>query len=400
MNGTRTFNFVEQCIETIKTKTVSLASVLAVLAVVNPALAAVLVNDTWKDGTDTDPAAPAYAENNGATANDADADGDLESVWFQGGAGSLNPVGADGPLRGDLIGTTASASWTTYYTPEATPVTLAAEGDKLKITWVFTPTTVNTSNTSQNFRIAVVNSPESSRVTMNASPGDAQYAGYATFMNMGATLGNGNSFQLRERVQVDQASALLSASASWTPLANATGATNGAAGYTSGTQYTYTFEATRSATNGLDIVSRMQGEGLLGEADMAEVVFTDDTPNGNNFSFDTFQVRPSTAATTAEVFDTSLFKVEFISASIPTLDGDYNQDGSVNAADYVVWRKTNGTQPGYDTWRTNFGRAAAGSGLGRALGASAIPEPGAVVLVLVAFLKAAGIRRRRYHFMA
>ena len=70
-----------------------------------PAAAVVLVNDTWKDGLDTDPAAPTYAENNGAVGNDADADGDLESAWFQGGAGMLNPVGPNGPQRGDLTGT-------------------------------------------------------------------------------------------------------------------------------------------------------------------------------------------------------------------------------------------------------------------------------------------------------
>ena len=38
------------------------------------------------------------------------------------------------------------------------------------------------------------------------------------------------------------------------------------------------------------------------------------------------------------------------------LAGDYNGDGAVDAADYVVWRKTGGGQAGYDLWRTNFGR--------------------------------------------
>ncbi|HEX2474771.1 MAG TPA: hypothetical protein VHK01_08500, partial [Lacipirellulaceae bacterium] len=37
--------------------------------------------------------------------------------------------------------------------------------------------------------------------------------------------------------------------------------------------------------------------------------------------------------------------------------GDCNGDGAVNAADYVVWRKNDGTQQGYDTWRANFGRS-------------------------------------------
>ena len=51
--------------------------------------------------------------------------------------------------------------------------------------------------------------------------------------------------------------------------------------------------------------------------------------------------------------------VQYI-GTVPTLQGDYNTDGVVDAADYVVWRKTDGTNPaGYNTWRTNFGRTAA-----------------------------------------
>ncbi len=37
------------------------------------------------------------------------------------------------------------------------------------------------------------------------------------------------------------------------------------------------------------------------------------------------------------------------------LAGDFNLNGVVDAADYVVWRNNNGTQPGYDAWRANFG---------------------------------------------
>jgi hypothetical protein len=61
-------------------------------------------------------------------------------------------------------------------------------------------------------------------------------------------------------------------------------------------------------------------------------------------------------------------------------DGDFNGDGIVDAADYVMWRKTDGRQEGYDAWRTNFGRTA-GSGAGTFNGAStAVPEPGLIAL--------------------
>jgi len=66
------------------------------------------------------------------------------------------------------------------------------------------------------------------------------------------------------------------------------------------------------------------------------------------------------------------------------LDGDYNNDGKVDAADYVLWRSDPGSYGGaggYDTWRANFG-ATAGSGAG--LGSSAaVPEPAAALLMLV-----------------
>jgi hypothetical protein len=61
--------------------------------------------------------------------------------------------------------------------------------------------------------------------------------------------------------------------------------------------------------------------------------------------------------------------------------GDFNNDGSVDAADYVVWRKTDGTQEAYDTWRANFGQTA-GSG---SFADAAVPEPISLVLLLFAF---------------
>ena len=51
------------------------------------------------------------------------------------------------------------------------------------------------------------------------------------------------------------------------------------------------------------------------------------------------------------------------SIEIPGITGDYNNNGTVDAADYVVWRKNDGTQDGYDTWRANFGASAAGPSL-------------------------------------
>ncbi|HEX2473824.1 MAG TPA: hypothetical protein VHK01_03700, partial [Lacipirellulaceae bacterium] len=72
---------------------------------------------------------------------------------------------------------------------------------------------------------------------------------------------------------------------------------------------------------------------------------------------------------------------EFVLARVP---GDYNQNGVVDAADYVVWRKADGIQAGFDLWRANFGRTA-GNGAGASTGtATTVPEPASILLACVA----------------
>jgi hypothetical protein len=72
--------------------------------------------------------------------------------------------------------------------------------------------------------------------------------------------------------------------------------------------------------------------------------------------------------------------------------GDLNNDGTVDAVDYVVWRNglgTTYTDADYDVWRANFGRSAAGSTLGALAALSnranpAVPEPSSEVLFICA----------------
>ncbi|HJQ78947.1 MAG TPA: hypothetical protein VJ828_03285, partial [Lacipirellulaceae bacterium] len=74
----------------------------------------------------------------------------------------------------------------------------------------------------------------------------------------------------------------------------------------------------------------------------------------------------------------NLLPVEY--GPIVGLEGDFNEDGSVDAADYVVWRKSNGSQAEYNAWRMNFGL----TGGGGAATNAAVPEPGMVGLILLA----------------
>jgi len=92
---------------------------------------------------------------------------------------------------------------------------------------------------------------------------------------------------------------------------------------------------------------------------------------------------------------------------------DYNNNGRVDAADYVMWRKTlgNTVTPGsgadgfvdgtindldYFWWRSHFGLTdGAAPGLGSELSAGAVPEPASPAVFVVAALLAVAPRGRR-----
>jgi hypothetical protein len=75
------------------------------------------------------------------------------------------------------------------------------------------------------------------------------------------------------------------------------------------------------------------------------------------------------------------------------LPGDYNQNGAVDTADYIVWRKNDGSPAGYDVWRANFGRTVQSEVATAASSPAAIPEPTALSIVMVGML--AVLNRRR-----
>jgi hypothetical protein len=84
--------------------------------------------------------------------------------------------------------------------------------------------------------------------------------------------------------------------------------------------------------------------------------------------------------------------VLFETSAVPSVPGDYNQNGAVDAADYVVWRRflgavdesalggngdgMNGVDPGdYSLWRRSFGAGAAGGASSTTIISSHVPEP-------------------------
>jgi hypothetical protein len=295
--------------------------ITATLTWTTSAQAVMVVNDQWHDTTRTDPtAANGYSENG----TDSDGDGSIESAWYRSGTGGTMAVvasgggaavnGAPNVLRTN-VSTGTSASWTTYFTPEGSEVNLAAVGDSMTVTWVFTPGSMNSASTSATgFRLGVVDTT-GGRISSDITPlSTATYSGYGIFMNMNTTISATDPFRLHERSAPATASNLLSATGSWTALDDEE--TTGTTGYAAGTTYTFTMSFTHNAANGLDIAASMTGGSVGGDGSL-NVTFTDTTPNGSSFKFDTFALRPSTLEDAGTPFDTSLFRVEFTPAAIP-----------------------------------------------------------------------------------
>jgi hypothetical protein len=119
---------------------------------------------------------------------------------------------------------------------------------------------------------------------------------------------------------------------------------------------------------------------------------------GTNF----FRIGLSTNTNSAQIYQIDNFRL--ISLAPEGLSGDFNDDGKVDAADYVVWRKNdsaNAALPNddgltsqaarYGLWQTNFGTISAPGGGAE----SAVPEPASAALLLAAMGGAMAMRGRR-----
>jgi len=126
------------------------------------------------------------------------------------------------------------------------------------------------------------------------------------------------------------------------------------------------------------------------------------------FTAKAFYSRSATTDELGGIFDPAFLpalSITYSAAASPS--GDYNGNGQVDAADYVVWRKTlnsaaspagsgaDGNQSGlidsgdYTYWRLRFGNTTSGFASG-----SSVPEPASSVLILLVGPLAFCLRRR------
>lgn len=161
-----------------------------------------------------------------------------------------------------------------------------------------------------------------------------------------------------------------------------------------------------SATGSAALAGRLEIEldaGFVPEAgNIFEIVSAD---GGITGTFDTVTFPPlPTGLEFGLIYGSNTVTAEVrIDSTAAGLPGDYNNDGTVDASDYSVWRDKLGSavalanddtpgvgQDDYTRWVNNFGQSLLGGGIASA----ATPEPSSALLLLVA--AASSILFRRY----
>ena len=155
-------------------------------------------------------------------------------------------------------------------------------------------------------------------------------------------------------------------------------------------------------------------------ADLASMLVIDDQTSDFQQTFDLANFAPrSNISVVTNIFASGVsdtgsvqlfsFNQSFFQTGPDLLPGDYNNSGTVDAADYTLWRDNLGGvagtllndvdggaigQPQYDTWKNNFGRMA-GPDSG-SLSITAVPEPATAMMLILVSLPMLGRLRSKF----
>jgi hypothetical protein len=150
-------------------------------------------------------------------------------------------------------------------------------------------------------------------------------------------------------------------------------------GLTAGTQYDQLIVNGVAALNGTLAVSLIDAGGGMFTPSVGNTFTILTATEGVGDVFDTYLLPEDVVWNITYGANTVLVKAIGLGIS-----GDFNLNGIVDAADYVVWRSGLGTtyqQADYKIWQANYGKAA-GSGLGASAGLpNPVPEPQCWILV-------------------
>jgi hypothetical protein len=233
----------------------------------------------------------------------------------------------------------------------------------------------------------------------NSTPTSSDSAGYGGGVNRGASPGVAGSYYVRRGNNADPPSP-----------AGHTVSTNILHNYDQDTVLIFKLaKILGGETDTYDIVSLFVDQATEGTPD-AELAGTDGSANADLASIDMFHIRYSGSSGSSPsqvvslMFDDLVFADSYSDAynfattgvNPAGLDGDFNLDNRVDAADYIIWRKGLGTThmpDEYNTWRQHFGESM-GSG---SLGGAAVPEPSTAAYSIAGCLLAGvGFARRRW----
>ena len=246
--------------------------------------AAVLLDDTWADGTRTNTSLP------------------TDAAWYASSAASL--VAATNSLTG-TPSATASRTWWIYFTTNtASPVSLNV-GDTLKVTLAFTPSGVAAQNGNFGLRAGLFNYSGGTRTTTDTVAAGAGVRGYLASVNFGSTLTN-RPLEIMERTNIASAS-VMAFPADYSSLGAGGGGT-GAPGFNSGAPYTLELSAKRNADS-VAITAKFS------DTNGWSISQTGTDISGVTSNFDAFFIRAATAGQTATSFKFTEIKVEVLSSA-------------------------------------------------------------------------------------